>query len=142
MRSVGFVESMNNFNSTRSSLSLDQYESESSFVQYDKQEVGQKATGLSVVLKSLAKLSKEAQNDAFFIQEGLFSFVMEAITTIVNAEDSQSLNLLVLLLTTVKNISGNEEMRKKLLEVKNCSVFSNLLKFLNALTQKEKKLYF
>jgi len=140
MRNLGFVESVNN--STNSTLSLDKFESESSFVKYSEQEESGQATTteLVIVLKTLAKLSKEAQNDALFIQEGIFPFLMEIMTAFVNAQEEQHLNLITLILTTLKNVSGNEEIRKKALDVKNCSVLSNLLNFLNEISQKEKKL--
>jgi len=140
MRSVGFADYI--FNARNTAFSMSRVEDDSSFVKYsDQEEVGQ-MTDLTLVLKSLAKLSKEKENDEYFVQEGLFPFLMEIMETVVTLKQGPQSNMLNLLLTSLKNIAGNEEIRKKALKVKNCQTLANLLDYLNDLSQENNKFEF
>jgi len=133
MRSVGFADYI--FNARNTAFSMSRIEDDSSFVKYsDQEEVGQ-MTDLTLVLKNLAKLSREKENDEYFVQEGIFPFLMEIMETIVTLKQGPQSNLLILLMSSLKNIAGNEEIRKKALKLKNCEIFSNLLDYLNDLSQ-------
>jgi hypothetical protein len=135
MRNVGFAEYITN--SVTSTSSLDP---EASFATTTEREDGDSTSELPVVIKSLAKLSKEAANDTYFLQEGLFAFVVEILAIIPSLKQDPQINLLSLLLNTLKNITGNEEeIRKRALENKNCSVLSNLLAYLNEWARVNKK---
>jgi len=133
MRSVGFADYI--FNARNSTFSLSKLEDDSSFVKYSDQEETGQMTDLSLVLKTLAKLSKEKENDEYFLQEGIFVFLIEIMETVVNIKQGPQTNLLVLLLSSLKNIAGNEEIRKKALKLKNCETYSNLLDYMNDLSQ-------
>lgn len=134
MRNVGFAEYITNSVTSQSSL-----DPEASFATTTEREDGDSSNELPVVIKSLAKLSKEATNDTYFLQEGLFAFVVEILAIIPSLKQDPQINLLSLLLNTLKNITGNEEIRKRALENKNCSVLSNLLAYLNEWARVNKK---
>ncbi len=133
MRSVGFADYI--FNAKNSTFSLSKIEDDSSFIRYNEQEETGQLTDLTLVLKTLAKLSKEKENDEYFLQEGLFVFLIEIMETVASIKQGPQANLLVLLLSSLKNIAGNEEIRKKALKVKNCEIYANLLDYMNELSQ-------
>ena len=83
---------------------------------------------LGFIIKEIYKLSKDATNDKSFIEEGILQYILEMLATLTSFEIEDIPKTFVLqLLNTVKNITGKEEVRKKLLDVKNIEIFSKLL---------------
>ena len=138
MQGLGFANYMSN--AASSGFASERMDSEASFARYSEQEEAGQQTELFFVLKTLARLSKESQNDRLFIQEGLLPFLIEILATIPDLKQDFPAKITTMLLNILKNISGNEEMRKKALEIKNCAIFSGLLNHLNQIVQAQKKL--
>ena len=134
MRNVGFADYITNSVTSQSSL-----DPEASFATTTDKEDGDSTSELPIVIKGLAKLSKEATNDAYFLQEGMFGFIIEILVLMPSLKQDPQTNLLSLLLNMLKNISGNEEIRKRALENKNCVVLANLLDYLNEWARTNKK---
>lgn len=134
MRNVGFADYVTNSVTSQSSL-----DPEASFATNTEREDGDSTSELPVVIKSLARLSKEATNDTFFLQEGMFGFIIEILAIVPSLKQDPQTSLLSLLLNMLKNISGNEEIRKRTLENKNCAVLANLLDYLNEWARANKK---
>ena len=121
-------------------LTSQRLDSDASFAGYNDQEETGQQSELFSVLKTLARLSRESTNDRYFTQEGLLPFLMEIIALIPETNKEFPGKMIMMLLSILKNVSGNEELRKKSLEIKNCAILSALLEHLNERVQEQKKL--
>lgn len=94
---------------------------------------------LDNILKKLALMSRETVNDMLFLEEGLIPLLLEILTAANQSDEEIPYGLVGYVLMIIKNISGNEQIRKKMLETKNCMVFSNLLDLINQGSRANKK---
>jgi hypothetical protein len=115
------------------------YKGDVSMIVPDEKEEDEFPENLDNILKKLALISKDSVNDMLFLEEGLIPLLLEVLTAANQSEDELPYGLVGYVLMIIKNISGNEQIRKKMLEVKNCMVFSNLLDVINQGSRANKK---
>lgn len=111
---------------------------ETSLSRVDDNDDASNANTLTKILQILAKLSREATNDYLFTEEGIIPFLLEILNCAPQIKGELPAKQFVFVLIAVKNISGTEQVRKKMLEIKNCTIFSNLLDIINEKVKENK----
>jgi hypothetical protein len=115
---------------------------DTSISRIDDPEDSGKGNVLTRILQVLAKLSREATYDPLFTEEGIPPFLLEILSCAPQLKGNLPSRQFVYVLITIKNISGTEQFRKKMLEIKNCTIFSNLLDIINENVHGNKKYNF